>query len=171
MDLGFPAWDRGTQLALPPLNQMEMGIAMSKREGGTGNMKTREEETHKNQCRKQEDWEADLGQRQRRSLLPSPKQGSQPQRKWNKRKGGIPSSTYDVHKIHQGSYQSHPSHGSNHDTDNGTSWEVRGAFWCQFICCRKKREEWMNEGDIILQWERLWEITQYEIVSTCSFKV
>ena len=29
----------------------------------------------------------------------------------------------------------------------------------------------MNEGDIILQWERLWEITQYEIVSTCSFKV
>ena len=61
------------------------------------------------------------GQRQRRSLLPSPKQGSQPQRKWNKRKGGIPSSTYDVHKIHQGSYQRHPSHGSNHDTDNGTS--------------------------------------------------
>lgn len=30
---------------------MEVGIAMSKREEGTGNMKTREEETHKNQCR------------------------------------------------------------------------------------------------------------------------
>lgn len=51
LDLGFPAWDRGTQLALPPLNQMEVGIAMSKRQGVTGNMKTREEDTHKNQCR------------------------------------------------------------------------------------------------------------------------
>ena len=38
-------------MALPPRNQMEVGIAMSKREEGTGNMKTREEETHKNQCR------------------------------------------------------------------------------------------------------------------------
>lgn len=97
-----------------------MGITMSKRESGTGSLKTREGEATGISAEKQgyrNEEEQIQAQRQREvSHLPSmvlSLAGS-----CTGGKAIIPSSLSAVQQVRQGCYQSHPGQDSNHDADD-----------------------------------------------------
>lgn len=112
--------DRGTKLDLSPLNQMGMGITMSKRESGMGSPKTREGEAIGISAEKQgfRNEEEQIQAQRQREVSPLPSMALSLAGSCTGGKAIIPSSLSAVQKVCQGCYQSHPGQDSNHDAND-----------------------------------------------------
>lgn len=99
---------------------MGMGITKSKRELGTGSLKTREGAATGISAEKQEfrNEEEQIQAQRQREISPLPSMALSLAGSCTGGKAIIPSSLSAVQKVRQGCYQSHPDQDSNHDADD-----------------------------------------------------